>query len=493
MSAAHAFDSRPPRRRWILFAFGLGLSTSALTLVARPSSAASPPNVVLIVVDTLRADALGSYGAEVRTPAIDAIAAAGLRYSRAVAQAPWTVPSLSSLLTSQYPSQHGEGARVSAASEAGETLAERLRARGYATAAFVEVDTPLLRRGFDSFEVATGTTEERYARAAENASHLTFDRAREWLRADLRQPFFLMVHTFALHDYFLGAPPALEYARRHYPDYDGPLRRWRPRPVAEAAGPKIVEDLLASDAADVRFARALYQGALLEVDREIGRLDAVLAEQDRQRSTLVVLTSDHGEGFAPELGRVHHGGRLHDDLLHVPLILRWPAEIEAGVEETQVESIDVAPTVLALAGAAGAESRKPSRSRSQMNGRALLRRAAVDGGSGPAFEPTDDAPALAFAEESAFVTLADGRREPSDRRQVALYEGTRKIIRSDASDEVYDLASDALERRDLSGSDPLLRARLTAELDRVEGSLGTTTRKDPREVERTLRALGYVE
>jgi arylsulfatase A-like enzyme len=485
MIVARALDDRP--RGPLVLSLVLIVAIVACAIAMRPARR-SLPNVVLVVVDTLRADSLGSYGAAVATPAIDAVAGAGLRYARAVAQAPWTIPSLSSLLTSQYPSQHGEGVRVSRSSGGTRTLAERLGTRGYTTAAFVEVDTPLFRRGFDSFDVATGTTEERYARAAEHASRATFERARTWLRGNADVPFFLFIHTYALHDYFLGTPPALAHAEARHPSYDGRLRTWRPRPVSEAAGPRIVDDLLASDAEDVAYAKALYEGALLDVDREIGAVDEVLAERGWSDDTIFVLTSDHGEGFAPELGRVHHGGRLHDDLLHVPLLLRWPAGIDPGVEETPVESIDVAPTILSLL--SGPTGDAPD---GTMAGRALLHRAPAGAGDGSRFRRAADSSSFAFAEESAFTTSEDGRRVTSDERQVALYDGAQKIIRSGRGVEVYDLTRDALEQTDLSRSDPIMRDRLRAEVDRFDGSLGGEGRASSHDVEETLRALGYVE
>ena len=203
---------------------GLGALAGSALLGAACHRAPERPNVVLIVIDSLRPAALGCYGsAPSVSPSIDRIAADGVRFERAIAQAPWNVPSISSLMTSAYPSQHGQGTTVAAAGAAA-TLAETLAGSGYRTAAFSEVSWPLLRRGFQTFEDTAVPGGE--ADPATSPATTTFERALAWIRGKQRGPFFVFIHTNEVQSYFAGKQYAHAVARRENPGYKGSFLDW---------------------------------------------------------------------------------------------------------------------------------------------------------------------------------------------------------------------------------------------------------------------------
>lgn len=459
----------------------------AMVGCAAPAAGPAPasPNVVLVVIDTLRADALGGETGGPETPHLDEIAREGLRFTQVVAQAPWTVPSVSTLLTGRYPFEHGQGAHSGKPPEYVPTVTEGLAGVGYATAAFVEVDWPLMRQGFQTFEIPMGSTEQRYARAESREPSPTFQRAIEWLRASPRRPFFLMIHSFEVHDYYLGRPRHREYALARHPSYRGPFRRWRPRPTEDETVGRMIDDLLAADEEDTAFVRSLYDGAVQVADEEVGRLDDALRELGLQRDTVLVVTSDHGEGFAPALRRVSHGGRLHEDLLHVPLVIRWPGRIPVGVTNERVESLDIAPTLLRLA---GADTPGPQREAS-MRGRPLVERSSRSGGE--SFVPAPLERELAFSEESAFTVLPTGQRARSTAHQVALQAGHHKLLRSGDGDRLFDLARDPLETTDRLAAEPQVASRMGSELDRILRDLKSPPRGPRDDIKDALRSLGY--
>lgn len=485
-------SSDAPRRLWLLPGVAALLLAAGAGTPGCVAFRAEPPNIVLVVIDTLRPDALGSYGAAAPTPHLDAVAGEGLRFSRAVAQAPWTIPSLSSLLTSLYPSEHGQGTRKGPQKTSLTTLTQRLAARGYATAAFMELSAPLLRQGFQTFEVPTGDTDQRFTTVAQPVPSPTFARAVEWLRGSPQRPFFLMIHTYVVHDYFLGKPRQREYALARHPSYRGRFGRWRPRPAAQALGSDLIDELLEASDEDIAFVRSLYDGGVQLVDEDIGCLDAALGELGLKERTVLVVTADHGEGFAPRLHRVNHGGRLHDDLLHIPLVIRWPGHIRAGVEDGRVRSIDITPTLLRIAGRAQETGVEHG---SEMRGTPLLTPERGIGSCvrGGRFGPVVSPGRTAFAEESAFLVLPSGRRIRSTVHQVALYEGRYQLIRGGGPAELFDVAEDPGEVQNLIEAQPQIAAAMGQRLGQIVRDLGTAEEGPDDELEESLRALGYIE
>lgn len=264
-------------------------------------------NLVVITVDTLRADRLGVYGhVNARTPTIDGLARRGARFSRAFAPAPVTLPSHASLMTGRYPPKHGARHNGMRLDPSVPTLAERLRSAGFATAAFVGA-FPLDRRfglnkGFDPYndEMPAGADGRP---ANERPARSLVDEAVVWLASNRSQRFFLWVHFFEPHSPY-GRP------------------------------------------GDRRPLTTRYDDEVAEVDRQVGRLTAALAGD--MQSTLLVLTADHGEAFG-EHGEIGHSIFVYDTTLNVPLILVSPA-IEPRVVDDPVALVDIAPTAAKLLG-----------------------------------------------------------------------------------------------------------------------------------------------
>ena len=468
-------------------ALPLLLLASAGGVACRRSGPAFRPNVVLIVVDTLRADVLGCYGgSEDASPRIDALARGGVRFSRARAQAPWTVPSISSLLTACYPSEHRQGVGRALVPDC-PNVAAALGRGGYTTAAIADFETPLLRQGFADFEVPFGSFAERARVGQKNLAQVTFAKASDWVAGHRGSPFFLLVHTFEVHDYFFSKGYARRAARRSRPGYQGRFLSWALRDPSIDAGRQLVLDLAAADDDDLDFVRQLYLAQVRATDAAIGGLLDRIEQLGLKEKTLVVLAADHGEGFDREARRFSHGGRLHDDLLRVPLVMSWPGHLAPAVATEPVELVDVVPSLLALAGVADGAT---------PHGRALVaRRPAWQAWLGRA--PWGLAPARpgfeGWAEECCFAVDARGVREAKRSAQQALIAPPYKLVQSSHAAELYDLDADPGERQNLAGIQAELRQRLAARLQRRLAALGPAPEGSEAERLEMLRSLGYVQ
>jgi len=461
----------------------IALAVAALALPFAGCGRAQPPNVVLIVVDSLRADALGPHGSQPSvSPRMDRLAAEGLRFERAIAPASWNLPSLTSLVTSTYPWVHGQGAPGSAGADVA-TLAEAFSRAGYRTGGFAEVTWPLLERGFGVFETTAGS--DLFGDPRGNSAAKTFGAALAWARKDEGRPFFLLVHTYEVHSYFLGKPAHHAFARKELPAYQGPFRDWGIRDLSKPAGPQVIDALMKADVDDVAYVRALYRGAVVELDAEVGRFADGLAQAGLDGRTVLAITSTNGEGFRPDLARVHHGGRLQDDVLHVPLFLRWPGHLAPGASSALVGTLDVAPTLVRLAGLpdeplfagrplVAADTSLLSRFRSRFAVRELPEK------------PT-------LAEEATFRVLPSGRREAATAPQLALYSEWAALIADGDKIQLYDLQADPGQEKDLATKRPEVATALREQLQRLTaGALRPGSGPDAAQLEQ-LRSLGYVQ
>jgi arylsulfatase A-like enzyme len=322
-------------------------------LVRGSAPPATRPNVLLVSIDTLRADRVGAYGnPDGHTPNLDALARVGLLCRDTSAQAPYTLPSHATLLTGQFPSVHGVVAHESTLGVARSTsLAEALARAGYATRAFTAggfVNSAFgLDQGFDAFseidpvpEVSSHygrklTRKYDEARAARLLEEQGYAGVERWLAERGGEPFFLFLHTYTVHDY--DAP-------RAYITCD---QRGCPRPKIEQLSTREAEP--ASFTPEMRAHVAhLYEAALRYTDARLGRILEHLRALGLAESTLVVVTSDHGEEFF-EHGQLQHGRTLYEELLRIPLILVGPG-IPARELTRPAMQIDVAPTILARLG-----------------------------------------------------------------------------------------------------------------------------------------------
>jgi len=461
-------------------------SAVVVSLFTSGCGGARRPNVVVVVVDSLRADALGCYGGQPDvSPEIDRLCAEGLRFDRAVAQAPWNLPAISSLVTSTYPWKNGRGMVEPKAGDVA-TLAETMAKEGYRTGAFTEAAWPLLQRGFASFENTVGANV--FGDPGSSSAAKTFAAARAWIRNEdgAKRPFFVLIHTYEAHSWFLGKRAHRAWARKELPTYRGKLAEWAVRDFSKPAGPQVIDALLAAGPEDVAYARALYRGAVSEVDKEVGALMTALKQSHLDDDTVLLVTSSNGEGFAPELKRVHHGGRLHDDLVHVPLLVRWPGHLTPGSAANLVQHLDVAPTVLDLAGI----PRQPL-----FAGRSLLIDDAGVMGRlrGPQFvlrklpgEPT------AVAEDAMFRTLPSGKRATATAPQLVLYSDWITLIDAGDHTELYDLKADPKQEKDVSEKYAGVARSLREQLKRYASEAGSAAAPDSAAMER-MRSLGYVQ
>jgi arylsulfatase A-like enzyme len=441
---------------------------AALTLVLMAcGEPARPRHVMLVVVDTLRADHLGFYGYERPTsPGLDAWAARGAVFEQALATSPWTLPSFASIYTGELPSRH-EAARVAGPRDVGtvvgrlnaelRTLAEILGEAGFATAAIV--NNPFLEprtgveRGFDHYDWHPGANHDM--RRAEDV----VDRGLSWLEAAGDQPSLLVLHLFDPHlDY--DPPPATR--GRFTAGYEGRLRY----PVSDRR--RIRKQLLATEPDDRAFIVGAYDEEVLYVDAELTRLLGSLDDAGRLGETLVVLVADHGEEFF-EHGGFEHGRTVYQEVLRVPLVV-WGPGIRPARIRAPVSIVDVLPTVLeALALAPEPE----------IAGRSLW--PLLRGGAAPP-------PRALFAENMV---------QGVERKAVLRWPHKLALDTATDRSQLFDLAVDPGETRDRSAEKPKLAATLRVELDtRLGGARAArpgSRVEFSQEVEERLRQLGYLD
>ncbi len=309
----------------------------AIGSIASGSSAPARPNLLLISVDTLRADHLSCYGYARRTsPSIDRIAREGTLFTNAQSASSWTTPSHMTMLTSLRVPIHGVDRPGRQLAPGRTTLAEQLRDVGYDTAAFVGAPT-LSRafgfdRGFTRYENLLGLPDS--AKPAGRGPDLPEDvllhthdvkpaqavarAARTWIESEARAPFFAFVHLWDPHYDYRPSPP---YDRLFDPGYEGTFDFSHVE--ANAA---ICADM---PEADREHLIALYDGEIAATDAIIGGIVDTLERTGRLDETLIVLTSDHGEEFFEHDGK-GHVHTLYQEIVHVPLVFRYPRLVPAG-------------------------------------------------------------------------------------------------------------------------------------------------------------------
>jgi arylsulfatase A-like enzyme len=455
------------------------IGAPAATAPVRSAAAPAPtgPSVILIMVDTLRADHLSCYGYTAhRTPAIDALAADGTRFARAYSQASWTRPSVATILTSLYPSSHQAVHKSDVLPQQVVTLPEVMQGAGYRTIGFADNINvaPLFGfgQGFDEYvflepafffsatESAAELTiynqlrliRERYfsnVKHVENyyqPAEVVTAHALEWVaQHGAQRPFFMFLHYMDPHDPYFTHP------------YNGEA-------LARVANPN-------PDPAQADRYRAAYDGEIRYLDTEIGRLLDGLKTRGLYDRGLIVLTADHGEEFY-EHGGWWHGLTLYDEQITVPLIVKPPGGAGA-VSQALVSSLDIAPTILALAGLAAPAA---------MQGQAL-------GLDAEAPAPRDHA----FAEQDLEGNILQAYRSAGWK----LIQANPGNPRGLPPRQLFEVARDPHEMHDLAGSRGDQVAALAAHLSAVQSHAvavavrGSETAIDSATEER-LRALGYV-
>jgi arylsulfatase A-like enzyme len=312
-------------------------ATAVQASFQRPAASPRPRNVILYLVDTLRADHLGCYGySRPVSPHIDAFARQAVTFRHTVAQSSWTRPATTTILTGLLPRTHGVNGRRDKLSDQALTLAEMLQARGYQTAGFVTNGNVArgfgLAQGFETYELLP--TKHSAATDVNGA-------AAGWLASEWKRdtPFFLYLHTVEPHAPY--NPPA-PFRQRFAPEvHDELLTRMKVFHRLEdgslAPTPELRRSLL-----------DLYDAEIAANDAAFGELIDLLARRGLWEDTVVVFVSDHGEELFDH-GGWEHGKTLHAEMLDVPLIVRAPGA-GARTVQRQVQQVDVAPTILGLLG-----------------------------------------------------------------------------------------------------------------------------------------------
>ncbi|MFN7963403.1 MAG: sulfatase [Thermoanaerobaculia bacterium] len=422
----------------------------------RPSERAKrPPNLLLIGIDTLRADHVGAFRADGKspwggvslTPAIDRLAAQSDVWPEAYTVFNVTNPSFVSILTGLYGKNHGVYDLRTPVSQETATLTKIAKGAGYDTLALISArhlgpHNSGLAQGFDQVVLS----EEQFA------AELPVDRAMDWIAARER-PFFLWLHLFDPHTPHTPPDPYALGRRPATPPGLAPVRDWLA--FRELGHPAYEQPVLAGN-------RALYAGEVAYVDRQLDRLLDFLGSRGLLDSTVIALVGDHGENLG-EHGILHRHAGLWETTTHVPLLIRRPAE-GGSRHSGLVETIDLFPTVLALLGLPAPET----------DGRNL-------------YEPGTGRPAV-FAEHASQYGLTV---------RTAAHRWMRSAGNPLVPDGVYfyDLKSDPGEEHNLAGSGQPEEKRLAelaerwAKARRATGS--TPTDLSPEDLAR-LRALGYL-
>ncbi len=410
------------------------------------------PNVLIYLVDTLRADRLGCYGyPKPISPNIDRFADGSSLFLNAIGQSSWTKASVASIFTGLWPPAHGAIGWKHKLSDELVTLAEMLQAEGYRTAAFVTnphvVETFGFTQGFDEFT-------RKLKRPSDQVNEMVFD----WFDGkEDDDPFLLYVHTMDPHAPY--APP--EPFRSELAPRADQMPSWQPRWRWPMEALPYLSDL--------------YDAEIAFNDDSFGKLLGFLEERGLYDDTLILFVSDHGEEFK-EHGRWRHGANLHAGTLNFPLIVKFPGQQQGNMLEEAVQHIDLLPTILESVGLdipIGLE------------GRDLAAIARAD-------------PATPMSVPSEIYSHLRLGRGPLNH---SLVTGQWKLIRRQGEEgwelSLFDRQQDPTESRDLVSERPVLAAVLSTLIDEKLASLEESDAAEEvtlsEELEEDLRALGYLE
>lgn len=471
--------------------------------------AAAGWNLVLVTVDTLRADRLGAWGYTLpstppstlpsTSPAIDELVGRGVRFENAHALRALTWPSLATVLTGLYPSGHGVAANGYELAEDQATLPLLLKDAGYRTAAFLSNMCHANHRGWDELACSGGVDAKTNRKAlawlaALHGEQVPPKETGSATPAATPSPFFLWVHYFGAHPpYYNGGERALELD----PGYSGPLK-----PKSWALD-RVMIDGIELAARDLEHLDALYDAAVIGTDRYVAELLAGLAEHADLERTVVVFLADHGEDLYQHHRYLYHACSVYQTALHVPLAIVAPGLLPGGTSvERHVELADVLPTLLELLGlqppgCVDGRSMLPELRGQELRVQGFHQTAQQrTGASGPERQ--------AFSEygDTRIHTLVDGRFKlitNPDREAVACMKGLPVGFYPIGEVELYDLAADPLEKNDVAAQHPEVVSRLLAALEERKASRchavpesAGQSREIPAEVKEQLEALGYV-
>ena len=473
----------------VIVALGIGVHVTQAAAfdraVARlPPSPAQAPNVLLIVLDTVRASSLSLYGyPRPTTPVLDRVGKSAAVFERAISPSPWTFPGHASMFTGRWPHELSADwhTRLDARYP---TIAEALRDRGYVTGGFAAnlfycTAEFGLDRGFLHYEDYPVSVSQTLMSSAIGRELISFSlnrdfsfRFRSWVgyqeipgRKSAAQinaafldwaaaqrdgkPFFAFLNYLDAHQPFLPPPPFDTQFRGAAPR--GDPRHWWDRPWTPEA---------------IRAETDAYDGSIAYIDHQLGLLFDELGRRGQLDNTLVIVTSDHGEHLG-EHGFMRHGNTLYTEVLHVPLVVALPKTMPAPGRITAPVSLrDIPATILAVAGLS-CDGCFPGSS---------LSRLWLEPAEALAGQPTSPT----FAEVSKGIRIPDRYPNAKGDLHAVIADGLHYIRNSDGTEEVYDLTQDPSESRNLAGSiDPAMLQRLRTRLDAVVQSRGVAPGRRP--------------
>lgn len=495
----------------------------------KASSSDQRPNFLIISMDTTRADRFSSYGHyRQTTPHIDELAREGLLFKNAISPSTWTVPSHISLFTGVYPSKHGVGYLNTHLTEDLPTLAEILSRNGYRT--FSIYNNPFVGRmvgGAKGFNEAIGVNLDRrvsltltrlFERFIYNDiganSKKTVDLASNWIsnNAHSELPYFAFVHFNDAHSPYRAREP---YFSEFVKDLDlsqVDLSKVQKVNAHRRAFHKYLTGEVQPSRADFEYLKALYDSEIRFVDEQVGRLLEFLKKKEFLKNTLVIITADHGE-YIGEHNLMNHHFYLYNTVLHIPMIFWYPERIQPGVDSRYASLVDILPTVLSLA---GLENQIPP----HVQGINLITQETPDikvasveqprsvysewwgwllgeAGQNRARSASKDGNKSILEENLTPAEILNFTNQSSKDSSKAIYDGVWKLIwLSNGRHELYNLANDPNEQRNLIEAYPEKAQELQAKLEQWLGSfqqaraISGTNRKEFRQM---LRSLGYVQ
>ena len=487
------------------------LAPSPLSDPTKPESSLgdSIKLVLLISLDTLRADHLGLYGYERFTsPVLDEIARESVVFEDASAPAPWTLPSHASLFTGLFPKSHGVTSAKSGLPQGIPTLAKLMANQGFQTGAIV--NTPWLKQ--ESFRLTRDFDEYFYVKPVANQktpSKQITDRAMEWLGDLGDERMFLFLHYFDVHSDYASLP---EFERLFDEPYDGQAdgTSWQLRQatleesylemcqtefnksactlgggVNSYVVDHTVEKIFYDDA-DIRHLKNLYDSGVRQLDTELTRLFGFLKKKELLDKTLLIIVSDHGEAFG-EHGEVDHFLNMYQELLHVPLVIRGPGVARGKRIAAPVSLIDIVPTILRQVDAPLPDT---------LDGLDLTP-LWHEGAKGETRRTFDER--FLYGEASGGITwslIAEGHY-PIYR---SVRRGPYKMVHRDQGDryELFDLESDPEESVNIAAKKPQILAELKKEMAERYSEFSAMPSDDHKveideEDAEALRALGYIQ
>ncbi len=437
------------------------------------------PNVILISIDTLRADHVGCYGYEVpTTPHLDRLAAEGARFSRALSNSPWTLPSHITMLTGQEVGVHNVRYSKNALADEALTVTEVLKENGYAT--FGIGSAPYLKKmygydqGFDVYDDELAQVSYKESHESVTARKVV-DKALGHIKQHRRENWFVFMHVWDVHyDYI---PPAPYNKKFVDPNYKGNFRmkKWE----------KNKKFRVGMDPDDFKYVISQYDGEIAWTDSQLGRLFQTLKEWGLYENTAIIVTSDHGEEFLDH-GQKGHGHTLFDELIRVPLILKAPAIPAGMVVDCPVGLVDLFPTIAQWSKAPHVPYKGPGRSLLDM-----------------IFRPNEcnaDRPLFAETKMSNLDKLHAYKRGYEMMLEVGGYKYHHRVTEP-LRELMFNIAEDPREENDLRGSRPNELTALQKKMreysrdnarQRRKKRMAKRTKLD-RKTHDQLKELGYIQ